>query len=118
RHAHERMARYVHRAREARRRAVEEPALKVFLWRECDRVDKDVELAPLGCYRVEHGFERARDADVEGQKERSLERPCNRLDVWARLLVEIREREIGAKLAKGLGAAVCDRLVVGDSDDE
>ena len=41
-----------------------------------------------------------------------------RLDVRPRLLVEVGDRELGAELAERLGAAVGDRDVVGDADDQ
>ena len=57
-------------------------------------------------------------AHVERQEERRAERLRQRLDVRARLVVEIGDRELGAELAERLGAAPGDRVLVGDADDE
>ena len=117
-HAHERMAGDVHRLGEARGRAVEEAALQVFLRREGDRVHQDVEPAPLLVDRLEHRLELARRRDVERQEQRRLQLARQRLDVRPGLLVEVGDREVGAELAERLGAAVGDRAVVGDADDQ
>src|SRR6185436_2854465 len=88
------------------------------LRRESDRVNEDVEPAPGGADRLEHRFELAVDGDVERQEERRLELAGERLDVRARLVVEIGDRDLGTELAERLGAAPGDRAVVGDADDE
>ena len=68
--------------------------------------------------RFEYRFELARNGHVERQEERRAELARERLDVVLRLLVEEGDGEVGAELAECPGAAIGDRLIVGDADHE
>ena len=85
--------------------------------RERNGVQEDVEPAPARSQRVEERFQLSGTLDVERQEDRRLElaREARR---GLRLLVEIGNRELGADAAKCAGAAVGDRMLVGDADDE
>src|SRR5271157_5503407 len=65
RHSDEGMAGNVHRLSEALSGTIEQPALKIFLGREGDRMDEDVEPAPLGAHFVEHRLQLPWDLDVD-----------------------------------------------------
>ena len=83
---------------------------------ECTRMSSRAPL--LRAIAVEHRLELAGRCDVERQEDRRLELLRQRLDVRPRLVVEVGDREIGAELAERLRAAVRDRVLVGDADDE
>ena len=117
-HAHEGMARHVHRLGEPAGGAIEESALQVFLRRERDRVHEHVEAAPLARNFVEHGFELPGHGHVERQEELGRQLARKRLDIGTRLLVEIGDADVRTELAERACATIGDRLVVGDADDE
>ena len=97
---------------------VGDAAAERVLGREGDRVDEEVELAPVGGDAVEDGFELAVGHDVHRHEDRRLDLAGQRLDMGLRLLVEVGDRELGAEGAEGAGAAPGDRAVVGDADDQ
>ena len=112
------MARDVHRLLESVGRTVDERPLQILLGRPRDRVNENVELAPFFGDFLEHRLEHARRCDVERHEDRRAELLRQWLDVGLRLLVDVRDRELGAELAKCFRAAVSDRLLVGDADDK
>jgi len=118
RHAHERVTGDVHGLLEAFGGAVDERSAQILLRRERDRVEHDVEPAPLLGDSFEHRLQHAGRSDVERHEDRRLQLSCQRLDVGPGLLVDVGDRQICAQLAKRLRAAVSDRMLVGDSDDE
>ena len=79
---------------------------------------QEVELAPLLLNALEHLFDLAFDHDVERHEDRRLQRLGQRLDVLLGLFVQIGDGEVGAERTKRLGAAPCDRLIVGNADDQ
>src|SRR5262245_37838056 len=97
---------------------MQQPALQVILGRERDRVDQDVEAAPLGADGVKHRLELAGPRYVEREEDRSAEGARERLDVGFRLLVQIGDRELRTQLAERVRAPVRDRMLVGDACDE
>ena len=92
--------------------------LKVRLRRECDGVHEDVQASPVLPHLFEHAFEFSGLFDVERQENRRLELARERLDVRFRFVVEIGDRELGTERAECGCAAVGDRMLVGDADDE
>ena len=94
------------------------PAAQGLLGREGDRVDDEVERAPVGRDPVEHRLELALGHHVHRHEDRRLDLARQRLDVRLRLVVEVGDRELGAERAEGAGAAPGDRAVVGDADDQ
>src|SRR5580704_10556641 len=117
-HADKGMAGNVHRLGEALGRAVEQAAAQVLERGEGDRMDQDVELAPAPADLVEHCLELARHGNVQRSGDGGLQRARQRLDMGARLVVQPGDGEIGADGAERLGAAIGDRLVVGDADHQ
>ena len=105
-------------AREAVARAVDETAVQVRLGREGDRVQGEVEPAPALPGGIEDGLQLTRLLDVAGQENRRLQLLGDGLDVGLRLLVQVGERELGAEEAERRGAAVGDRLAVGDAEHD
>ena len=103
---------------EALARHVDHAAAERVLGREGDRVDEEVELAPVLGDALEDRLELAVGHHVHRHEDRRLDLAGERLDVRLRLLVEIGDRELGAERAEGAGAAPGDRAVVGDADDE
>src|SRR5262245_36903061 len=83
-----------------------------------DRIQQEVELAPLLPDVLEHLLHLPFDGDIEWQEDRSLQILGERLDMLLRLLVQIGDRQLSAQRAKSLGAAPGNRLVVGDADDQ
>ena len=118
-HAQERPDRDVHRGlAKPSRGHVGDAAAEGVLGREGDRVDEEVEPAPVGGDAVEDRFELAVRHHVHRQEDRRLDLARERLDVRLGLVVEVGDRELGAEGAEGAGAAPGDRLVVGDADDQ
>ena len=99
-------------------RAVDHAAVQVRLRGERDRVQREVEPAPAPFDRLEHRLELALDLDVERQEDRRLELLGQRLDVGLGLVVQIGDGELGAERAERPGAALGDRVLVGDADHE
>ena len=95
-----------------------EPPLQVLLRRERDGMERDVEAAPGLADLLEDGFELASLPHVAGREDRGPEFLGERLDVRPGLLVEVGDREVGPELAEDPGAAVGNRMLVGDADDE
>src|SRR5260370_37276026 len=112
------MARDVHRLGEPLGRAIQQPALEIRLRREGERVNKDVETAPLFGDLLEYRFELPGYGDVERQEYRRLETGRQRLYIGPCFVVEISDRDLGADRAERLGAAIGNRMLVGDADDE
>src|ERR1700760_3956259 len=117
-HAQERPAGHVHRLQEAVAADVDDAAMQGLLRRKSDRMKQEVELAPLLLDIFEDAFHLSFDHHVKRHEKRSLEHLRQRLDVFLRLFVQISYGQIGAERTKCLGAAPCDRLVIGDADDQ
>ena len=98
--------------------AVDHAAVQVVLRSEGYGVDDEVESAPFLGDGVEHGLEFAGLRDIERRGDRRLQLLSQRLDVGLGLLVEPGHGEIGSEGAQLHRAAVGDRLVVGDADDQ
>jgi hypothetical protein len=81
-------------------------------------VEREIELAEAPTDLREQRLHLARDLDIERQEDRRLELLRERLDVGSRLVVQVGERELAAEGAEGAGAAVRDRVLVGDTDHE
>src|SRR5262249_47640441 len=58
------------------------------------------------------------DANVERHHNRSFESLRERIDKFFGFVVQIGHGELGAQSTKCLGAAPCDRLIVGNADHE
>lgn len=97
---------------------IDDPAAQGVGRRKRDRVNNIVEPSPLLCDALEDGFHLSRNAHVERHQDRRLELASERLDIFPGLVIEIRNRDLGAQRAKSLGAAPRDRLLVGNADDE
>ena len=108
----------VHRGQEAVARHVVDAAAERVLGREGDRVDEEVELAPVCGDALEDRLELAVGHHVHRHEDRRLDLARERLDMRLRLVVEVGDRELGAEGAEGAGAAPGDRAVVGDADDQ
>jgi hypothetical protein len=61
---------------------------------------------------------RSRPGDIERHEDRGVERLGQRLDVRLGLVGRVGDGEVGTDLAECAGAAVGDRVLVGDSADE
>ncbi len=96
----------------------EDPALKIGLGREGDRVDQNIEPAPLRTDLVEHRLQLPGNGDVDLADNRRLELARKRLDMLSRLFVQPRNGELGAGRPKGLRASVGDRIFVGHADNQ
>ena len=81
-------------------------------------MEREIEPAPAPLDLREHGLELALDLDVERHEDRRFELLGERLDVRLRLVVQVGDGELGAERAEGPGAAVGDRVLVGDADHE
>src|ERR1044072_6532736 len=79
---------------------------------------QEVELTPLLPDPLENLFGFTLDHDVEWHADRRLQCLRQRLDVRPRLFVQIGHGKIGSQCAKRLCATPCDRLIVGDADDQ
>jgi hypothetical protein len=78
----------------------------------------DVETPPGLPDPLEDGFELALPPNVQGQQDGRLELPGQGFDERAGLVVEVGDRQRGPLTPERPGAAVGDRLVVGDADHE
>jgi hypothetical protein len=96
RHPDEAMAGNVHRLGETFRRAIEEPSLKIFFGRECDRVEENVEPPPLFPDLVEHRLQLSRDRDVELACDRRIKPTSERFDPPSPLFVQPGNSEVCA----------------------
>ncbi len=112
------MAGDVHGPREAGRRRIQQPALQVGLGREGHRVHQHVELAPLLGDPLEQRLLLASVLHVERHQDRRAHRFGQRRHMRIGLVVEIGDRELGAKLAKGPRAAPRDGFRVGHADHQ
>src|SRR6185312_16978170 len=81
-------------------------------------MDKTIEPAPACADQFEYGLELAGYGDVERGSDRRTELLCERFDVRPSLVVEPGDRELRASGAECLRAAIGDRVLVGDTDDE
>ena len=95
------MAGDIHRHQEPLARGVGEPALEVRLRHEGGGVQGEVEPAPALANRREQGVELRVVLHVAGQEDGGLQLLCERLDVRLGLVVEIRDRQLGAELPEG-----------------
>lgn len=118
RHPDERMARRIHRQREAFRRTVDHAALQIGLRCIRHRMQHEVERAPLHRDRVEHRRHLVGAPDVERHPDRRVELREQRLDVRQGLVRLPGHRERGARPAKRACTSPRDALFVRDADDE
>jgi hypothetical protein len=81
-------------------------------------VHDEVEPAPVLADALEHRLHLAGRAHVERHHDRRLELTGERLDEFLGLVVEIGHRQLRPERPKRLGAAPCDRMLIGDADDE
>ncbi len=118
RHAHERVAGNVHGPGEAGSRTIEQSALKVVFRREGDRVNEAVELSPAGADQRKQFLQLAGVFDIERSGDLGAQSLRERLDVRTGLVVEPCHGKVGAGLPEGGRAAVSDRMLVRDADDQ
>ena len=97
------MAGDVDRHQEPLARRVGQPALEVRLGRECGGVQGEIEPAPALANRREQGIKLRIVLHVAGQEDRAFQLLCQRLNVRLGLVVEIRDRQLGADLPEGPG---------------
>src|SRR6187551_3624407 len=81
-------------------------------------MDNAIELAPASPDLLEHGLQLAWIFDIERRHDFSTKRLPKRLHVRARLVVEPGDGDVRTRGTKGGSAAVGDRLIVSDSDDQ
>ncbi len=117
-HPHERVAGDVHRLRKAFGRAIEQSALEVAFRGKGDGMHQDIEATPSLPDEVEHGFELPGHGNIKRGRDRRLKFLRQGLDVSSRLVVEPSDGELGAGRTECLGAAVSDRVIIGDTDDQ
>ena len=67
---------------------------------------------------LEDRFQLAFDLKVEWHENRGFELLGQRLDIGPCLVIEIGDGKVRAEGTKSLGAAIGDRLIVGDARDE
>ena len=77
-----------------------------------------IELSPLLLDPLEHLFGLPFGIHIERHEDRRLELLRQRLDVLSCPFVQIGDRKLRAQGPKRLGASPCDRLIVGDPDDQ
>jgi hypothetical protein len=118
RHADEGPARNFHRRQKALPRHIDDTSLKGFLRRKRDRMDDKIQLSPRFRDGLEQRLHLARDARVERHDDLSFKFPRQRLDVFLGFVVEVSHSNVGAERAERLGAPPCNRLIVGDADDQ
>ena len=95
-----------------------ERALQVLLEREGDRVQGDVEPAPGLGDAIEHRLELTLFADITRDNDGRPEIACEGLHVGLRLLVQVGDGQFRPEGAEHLGAAVGDRMLVGDAEHQ
>ena len=117
-HTDEGMAGDVHRLGEALGGAFEQATAQILQGGKGDRVNQDIELAPTASDLIEDRLELAGNGDIEGHGDLRLEFARERFDVRPRLFVQPRHGHFRARGPEGLGAAVGNRLVVGDAHDQ
>lgn len=107
-HADERVDRDIHRRGEALARAVDHPGMEIILGTERHRVETDIDLSPSLADCVEDPRILIVVAHVERQDDAGAELFRERADIFLRLVILIGHRQIGALVAKRLGAAKRD----------
>ena len=108
------MARDVHGEQKSLERGVHDPSVQILAWRKGDGMEEEVQPAPVFFDAFEYGLELAFLQHIEGHEDRSVDLRRERLHVGLCLIVEIGHGKFCAKESKRLGAAVGDRLIVGD----
>src|SRR5215212_1163320 len=93
-------------------------AMQILERGEGDRVEEDIEPAPLLLDCSEHGLQLTLGANVERQQDWRFQLAGKRLDIGLGPGVEVGHRKIGTEAAKGLGAAPGDRALVGNAGDQ
>ncbi|CFN68890.1 Uncharacterised protein [Bordetella pertussis] len=78
----------------------------------------EIQAAPARADLLEHGFELAVDAQVQRQQQGGVDAARQRLDVDARLVVQVGHGQFGAQRAEGARATPGYRVLVGDAGDE
>src|SRR5215472_18187637 len=81
-------------------------------------MDENVQPTPIQSHLVEYCLELSRCGYIHRSGDRGLQILSKRLNKAARLLIQPGNREIRADRTKGLGAAVGDRVLVGDAKDK
>jgi len=81
-------------------------------------VDEEIEMAPLFPNCCENGRHLPDVAHVQRQEQLGSERAGERLGIGSRFLVQVGYRDARADIAQGPGAAIGDRLIVGDAGNE
>ena len=81
-------------------------------------METDVQFAPLLLDLLKNGLQRPLGLQIERHEDRSFKFLGKRLDEFFRLVIPISHGQVGAEGAKGLGAAIGDRLIVGDAGDQ
>ena len=109
---------HFHRHRKAFLRAVDEPALQVFLWSKGDRVQHEIQLAPFLLDAREHRLELPFLAHVAGNDDGAAERFGQRAHVRLGLLVQVSDGEFRPGVTECLGASVGDAAVVRNADNQ
>jgi hypothetical protein len=107
-HADERPTGNIHGLEKALSRAIHHTPLQIRLRRESNRVQANVELAPLRSDLLEHSFQLAFDLEIERHEDRRAELLSERLDIRFCFVVEIGDGEIGAESMQRLRAAIGD----------
>ena len=88
------------------------------LRRERDRVEQEIEPAPLLLDTLEHLFGLPFGVHIQRHEDRRLELLRQRFDVLSRAFVEIGYRKLRAQRPERLRTPPSDRLIVGDADNE
>ena len=78
----------------------------------------EIQLSPILRDAVEHRFHLAFLHHVQRQEQFGLDLARERLDVGLGLVGQVGDRKLGSERTEGAGTAPCDRLVVGDTDDQ
>ena len=109
---------HVHGVGEAVGRTIDHPAMQVRGGRVADRMQGEVQASPLRRDLVEHDFEFAGNADVDGHGDFALQRRHQRADVGFGFLAEVGDGEIGAGGAEMTRAAGGEAALVRHADHE
>lgn len=66
----------------------------------------------------ENGLHLTRTVHLQRHHDRRIELPCERFDIFSRLVVVIGNRKFGAERPKSLGTTPGDRILIGDANDK
>ena len=79
---------------------------------------KDIQFAPVLTDGVEYCFQLSWDGNVKSAGNRGFEFLCQWLDVWPGPFVQPGNRKVRSHRPERLCAAICNRLVIRDADNE